>query len=230
MPVEKKSSYPCENMDHYIMNRVLRHRLRNLCAGVKMTIERIAASTMQSNPQIGSRCDIVAAELDSLRDFTDRMDLLFDRLPSPEVKSLFMMITDMRMDFLKNYPFCNFEIKGAELNVSVRNGSLIQLALTELLQNAGDAAGENGNVCLSWSLKPDGGLCFGIVNDGAPMPENIPLDPPVPFNTEKSRHDGLGLAIAFRIAGETGTQLRFNTDNNNTQIEFIIPEAEIING
>eukprot|EP00828_Plagiopyla_frontata_P047724 TRINITY_DN8910_c0_g1_i2.p4 TRINITY_DN8910_c0_g1~~TRINITY_DN8910_c0_g1_i2.p4 ORF type:complete len:159 (-),score=13.84 TRINITY_DN8910_c0_g1_i2:41-517(-) len=118
MPVEKNSSYPCKNMDHYIMNRVLRHRLRNLCAGVKMTIERIAASTMQSNPQIGSRCDIVAAELDSLREFTDRMDMLFDRLPSPEVKSLFMMITDMRMDFLKNYPFCNFEINGCLLYTS----------------------------------------------------------------------------------------------------------------
>jgi signal transduction histidine kinase len=230
MPVEKNSSYPCKNMDHYIMNRVLRHRLRNLCAGVKMTIERIAASTMQSNPQIGSRCDIVAAELDSLREFTDRMDLLFDRLPSPEVKSLFMMITDMRMDFLKNYPFCNFEINGAELDISVRNGSLIELALTELLQNAGDAAGENGTVCLSWSLKPDGSLCFGVANDGAGIPENIPLDPPVPFSTEKSRHDGLGLAIAFRIAGETGAKLLFNTGRTNTQIELIIPDAEIING
>lgn len=229
MSIENTPDYPCNNMDHKMMNRVLRHRLRNLCAGVKMTIERIASTTASTNPQIGSRCDIVIAELDNLRDFTDRMDLLFDVLPTPEQKNLFSIVTDLRMKFLQTYPFCNFELKGAELNITFEHGSWLQAVVDELLQNAGEAAGDNGDVVLAWE-QHENFFSFSVSNTGAGIPKEIPTDPPVPFYTEKSRHDGLGLAIAYRIAAFLGTELKIDSNESNTTIELKISDAEIVNG
>ncbi len=218
--------YPDDVMDHYRMNRVMRHRLRNLCAGVKMTVERISGMTASINPQIGTRCDIVIGELDSLRLFTDRMDWLFDALPSAEHKSLFELVSSLRMAFSPRFPFCNLDLGGTEAAIILPRGSWIFFALHELMVNAGEAAGENGKVSLAWSV--DGGtLQFTLGNDGEPFPSDIPCDPPVPFFTSRSRHDGLGLSIAHRVFQTVGATWGIIRENNMTTIKITIPETEI---
>lgn len=205
-----KTPYPDSSFDCHSMNRILRHRLRNLCAGVKMTIERIAATIGESHPRLVSRCDIIAGELDNLRDFTDRMDLLFDTLPPPQPKSLFELVTELRVNFPKSFPFANLSMSGPELMLNIRRGSWLLAALSELLNNAGEAAGDNGHVSLDWCFD-NHTLAFKVSNNGTQFPANIPTSPPVPFTTDKSRHDGIGLAIAQRIANELNASLSITT-------------------
>ncbi len=225
MAEENNSHYPDSVMDHYRMNRVMRHRLRNLCAGVKMTVERIANMTAATNPQIGTRCDIVVGELDNLRLFTDRMDWLFDALPQPEPKSLFELVSSLRMSFSPQFPFCNLDLGGTEATLVLHHGSWVFFALHELMVNAGEAAGENGKVTLKWSL--DNAIEFTIANDGEAFPDDIPLQPPVPFYTNRSRHDGLGLGIANRIFLAIGAKWDILRENNLTTVKITIPETEI---
>jgi signal transduction histidine kinase len=227
---ESSENYPENNIDLRLMNRVLRHRLRNLCAGVKMTMDRIASVTKESHPELGGRCDIIKAELDNLQTFTERMDMLFDALPSPESASLFEIISGLREFFAKKFPLSSLELEGPEINVSLAHGSWISEALKELITNAGEAAGTNdGIVKFSWNQTPDCPLEFKLENNGDKIPENTPVSPPEPFNTQKSRHDGIGMPLAFRIFCETGSEMKIDKDRENGALATIkLPKEELL--
>lgn len=226
---EFSEKYPENNIDLRLMNRVLRHRLRNLCAGVKMTMDRIASVTKESHPELGGRCDIIKAEFDNLQAFTERMDLLFDALPSPESSSLFEVISEIRESFAKDFPFCSLDLAGPEINASLIHGKWISTALKELITNAGEAAGANGIVKFSWNQTADCPLEFRIENNGNKIPEEIPAAPPKPFHTQKSRHDGIGMSLAFRIFCETGSEMTIDKDQESGAIVNIkLPKEELL--
>lgn len=220
------NKYPEGNIDFRKMDRILRHRLRNLCAGVKMTIDRIAETTSKTYPQIGSRCDIIKSEMDNLLAFTDRMDLLFDNFPEAQKKSLFEMVSELRSFFVKNFPLCSLDLNGPEAAMVFRHGSWLICALQELLLNAGAAAGSNGFVKFSWTDGPC--VSFTVSNQGRNIAPDVPLSPPQPFNTQQSRHDGIGLAIVFRICKETDSELIIdNSKENSVTVNIKLPKEEI---
>jgi len=225
----KDTDYPGDCIDLSQMNRVIRHRLRNLCAGVKMTANRIAETTKETHPRMSSRCEVIVSELDNLQEFTDRVDLLFAPLPSSTEKSLFEVISSLREEFMQTHPFSTLEFDGPESTVSFPNGSLIATCLSELLANAGEAASDNGNVQLSWSIENE--LTFTITNNGSKIPDEIPIDPPQPFNTLRSRHDGIGLSIAYRICKALESELFIdNTKEDQVTVKVQLSPEEFING
>ncbi len=229
-PGRTSGAYPEDALDLRRMNRTLRHRLRNLCAGVKMTIDRVADVVGRDNTQLGDRCLLIKAEMDALQGFTERMDLLFDVLPQPGPLSLFEVLSELREDFVKSFPLCAFELEGPECDVAFPKGSWLLIALKELLRNAGEAAGAEGSVSLSWRLEKDS-FSLEIVNGGEPFPPDTPLNPPQPFLSPKSRHDGLGLAIAFRICNEAAFKLDLrNRQGEGASASVLIPLGDFLNG
>ena len=193
-----------------------------------MTANRIAETTKETHPRMSGRCEIIASELDNLNEFTNRLDLLLDTLPTQMSKTLFEIISEVREEFVMNFPFCTFDIEGAEVAVSFRNGNLVKMILTELIQNAGDAAGNNGTVKLSWESEDT--FSFFVKNNGSKIPEEVPINPPQPFNTFKSRHDGIGLSIAYRICKAVDSELFIdNTKENIVTVMVQLPPEELIN-
>jgi len=227
---DSAASYPKGSLDLRKMNRALRHRLRNLCAGVKMTMDRIGSTAASTHPQLVDRCRIIVSEMDALQNFTERMDLLFDALPPAQPRSLFEIVSELRESFVKSFPFCSLELEGPEMEAAFPKGSLIQKVLEELLANAGEAAGANGSAKLKWGV--DGGsFVFEIVNGGAQIPSDIPLDPPEPFHSPKSRHDGIGLAIVCRICKESHFKLVLgNVRSEGASASIGIPSGDFLNG
>ena len=201
-------------LDRHRMNRIIRHRLRNLCAGVKMAVVRIAEQTSETHPQIGDRCSIIVSELDSLETFSSRMDLIFDPLPVPEPLTLTELISLLRAFFVQKFPFSTLLIEGEEGNSSCIHGSWGLVVLKELLTNAGEAAGFDHDVTLGWNLA-EKTISITVKNSGEPIPSEIPVNPPQPFFTVKSRHDGLGLAIAERICRAMDSTLIINSELEN---------------
>ncbi len=230
-PGKDSAPYPEGCVDLSRMNRALRHRLRNLCAGVKMTIERISETAAKTHPQLVDRCRIVSSEMDSLQRMTDRMDLLFDALPAPRPIPLFELLSELRELFVKAYPFCSLELSGPEVEVVFPKGAWLRTVLWELLQNAGEAAGANGRVDLGWRLS-GGEFHFEMLNGGSPIPDEIPLDPPQPFHTPRSRHDGIGLSIVCRICKEAGFGVKVSRarDGQGASASISIPPGEFLNG
>ncbi len=227
MPIEN-TNYPVEEIDLALMNRVLRHRLRNLCAGVKMTAARISETTKETHPRMSSRCEVIISELDNLNEFTNRLDYLFDNLPPSSSLSLFELVSELRESFSTKFPFCNLELNGIEAAISLYSGNLIKFCLKELLSNAGDAASNNGSVSLSWKITDV--FEISVSNTGPNIPENIPINPPQPFNTDKSRHDGIGLPIAYRICNQLNCKLLIdNTNENIVTVKIQLPPEEFTN-
>ena len=225
----KETNYPESCIDLNLMNRVMRHRLRNLCAGVKMTANRIADTTRETHPRMSSRCEIIASELDNLHEFTNRLDLIFDTLPATTPKTLFELISELRDEFAKKHPFCTLSFEGPETQLAFPNGSLIHTCLNELLTNAGEAAANNGHVTLSWQIEDE--FSFEITNDGNKIPDEIPINPPQPFNTLRSRHDGIGLSIAYRICKALDSELFIdNLKENTVTVTMQLSPEEFVNG
>ena len=218
------NEYPLNALDLHAFNRVLRHRIRNFCAGVKMTIERIGDRAAQVDPQISERCSLVISELSHLQTFTDKMELLFDDLPACQEVPLFQLIVKARELFVHAFPTTSFELVGPEAAMTLPHGSWLLLALTELATNAGEAAGFDGAVEFIWRVEPVVQFC--IVNDGDPIPESIPTEPPTPFFSERSRHNGLGLAIAYRLCLAMNASLSFQTMENGRTAASITCAAE----
>ena len=215
------------DLDLQQMNRILRHRLRNLCAGVKMTVLRISDTVAETHPRIPSRCDIIISELDNLQTFTDRMNLLFDPLPQPEDKLFYEIITELQERFSADFPLVSLSMSGKEYPYTIKNGSWLVIALGELLKNAAEAIDSEESVTFSW--RQEGDLIFRVQNTGSNIPDEIPCTPPKPFFTTKSRHDGLGWAITQRICNKLEALMRIdNLKKDVVVIEIIIPQELVI--
>ena len=212
--------------DSFQMNRIMRHKLRNHSAGLKMTLHRIQDVLETVDSQMADRCSLMLNELENLEHFTERMDLIFSDLPEEEPQMLFNVICDLRRRFAAAYPMCNLEFEGKECAALFARGNYIVIALWELLANAGEAAGLDGKVILRWELEDS--VKFTILNTGEEFPDNIPTEPPMPFYTEKGRHDGLGLAIVNRICRTLGGKFELLPQSNvGVTTEMELPREEL---
>ena len=189
--------YLRDNLDTRQMNRMLRHRLRNMCTGLRLATESIQIDASDVLPNIEGKCVAMIQELDDLLGFTQRMDLLFDQAPPSFPLEMDILVGQAADAMAQRFPFCELRLEGPEGGALIEKGSWIAIILDELLANAGQAAGRNGEVRFIWSLTPD--LEITVVNTGEPWPETIPINPPVPFHTTWGQHDGLGLAIVKRL-------------------------------
>ena len=144
------------------------------------------------------------------------MDLLFETLPESQNRSLFELISLSRGFFTNTFPLNNFFYSGEECNITFKHGSWIYLAIKELLFNAAEAAGPQGEPKLTW--KQNSVFEFKISNTGERFPISIPTAPPQPFYTEKNRHEGLGLAIVNRICSEMGGILKIEAGHDHLVI------------
>ena len=213
-------SYPCNVTDIITVNKRLRHRLRNLCAGVTMTTDRIAQLVEDLHPDLSMRCQVVKEEMLRLQVLTERMDLLYEILPVPESISLLELITELRAFFTQKFPFCNLILNGPQQDVSFKFGSYLLIALTELLQNVGEC-NSNSDLYMKWSI--DGNNVFFSVENilNEPFFKEVNLETPAPFITNKTRHDGLGLAIVQRLVLALDGELNLKIDKKEDVETFI---------
>ena len=82
-------SFNLSQDDLFQMNRVLRHRLRNHSAGMKMTLSAIEKELQAQGSPMAERCLLMKKELESLELMTERMDLVFADLPVQTESPLF---------------------------------------------------------------------------------------------------------------------------------------------
>ena len=184
------------------MNRILRHRLRNLCAGMRLGVESVAARTAESNPGLRQTYTLMLAELNDLLRFTKRMDALFGELPPAEPMTLSAIGDRVRNAIGALLPAFSFSPDWPESDAPVAAGSRYVAILEELVLNAAEAAGAAGRVELSVTQGPP--LEFVVANAASSWPKTVPTVPPCPFTTTRSRHDGIGLAIVQRLCDDAG--------------------------
>ncbi len=222
-------TYPSERIDLRCLNRVLRHRLRNLCCGMKMALERVSDQTGESFPSIRDNCVVMGSELDNLLTFTQRMDLLFETLPAPIPMTFFQLLTQCRLDLNERTPICKLRMAIPDLEIKILPVSLVRIALDELLKNAAEGA-TNDKISLKWEHGK--GLKFSVENTSLSISDHLVTIPPRPFVSHRGRHDGLGLAIIQRIADAIGGSFKFkqNADTGKVTTSLRIPVRHLKEG
>lgn len=208
-------------LDGQRMERVIRHRLRNFCAGMKM-----ALSAFDERPGLlpgeRERCSLMKAEVDDLQRLSDRLALAFGALPLLESRSVATLMGGLQEDFRRTFPCCTLETDGVLSQQPLPGGSWLEIVFRELLRNAGEAAGRAGTVRLYWRLEP--AFAAGVATVGVQWPPDVPDNPFLPFVTTRSRHEGLGLSIAQRLCHQL--QLRFaRAAATSGAVVFLIADA-----
>jgi signal transduction histidine kinase/CheY-like chemotaxis protein len=108
----------------------------------------------------------------------------------------------------------------------------MQLAVSHLLRNAGDALGPHGTLSVSTSVaasdSPDGidTITIRVQDDGCGMPADVLANATEPFFTTKSgsQHQGLGLAQASSVVNQaSGTLALTTTPGAGTRVDICLP-------
>lgn len=108
----------------------------------------------------------------------------------------------------------------------------MQLAVSHLLRNAGDALGPHGTLSVSTSVatsdSPEGNdtITIRVQDDGCGMPADVLANATEPFFTTKSgsQHQGLGLAQASSVVNQASGTLALTTaPGAGTRVDICLP-------
>lgn len=190
------------------MSHVLRHRLRNYASGIKTSAmllsrqlkDRLAPSELEYFPLIIRECDSLAA-------LTERLSLLFEELPAPAESAIGAVLDQVLARLRQRAPTVQLrtDIAPDVPARRVKAGAYLSVCLEEILTNACEASPASA-ILLRGVCEADG-VRFQVVDDGTGVEAGAMNNLFMPFYSTKSRHEGIGLAIARRLARAMGGEV-----------------------
>jgi signal transduction histidine kinase len=182
------------------------HELRNPLGVVESSVY-LLRQRLQEDPASARHLDRIQGQVSRAnRIITNLLDIVRDRAPTM-VPVLPAELVDRAVRLVRQERTLDVVVEHGKDVPSLRvDPDLIVQVLINLLQNAADAAGEAGHVCVSTEAAGD--VVRIVVNDDGPG-----IDPEIrhrlfePLVTTKSSGVGLGLALCQKLAGVHGGQL-----------------------
>jgi signal transduction histidine kinase len=207
------------------MNQVLRHRLRNLASGVKSAVSylakelegRLSAEEKEYFPLILKECDAIS-------EITNRLNLLFDEVPGGELAAVSEVLDILKTRMHKRFPTTELRVGGDArcLGTRVNGSGWLLTALDEVVTNAVEAA--PGRAVAIDCAEADGHLQVRVVDHGGGLGGETTERPFRAFSTTKTRHLGIGLAIAQGLLERLGGALAATSSpQGGTVVEVRLP-------
>ena len=103
---------------------------------------------------------------------------------------------------------------------------LMRQAMTHLLSNAADRAGEAGSVRISAEHVVGKGVRVCVANDGEALREEVAARVFEPFFTTKATGSGLGLAVVRRLIEDQGGRVTLDRDQPGVSFSIWLPAVE----
>lgn len=210
-------AYPFDCIDIRRFNQIIRHRVRNLCGGCRMILDTLHKTSGGAGRMPWQS---LYNEVEDMQTFSRRLDLLIEPLPEPEALPLSGILSEAGSTFAERFPLCSLTFDGPDTECELRSGNWCAAALEELLDNAGQAAGQNGTVEIAWTTSP---FQIVVANDGVPFPQSIPTHPPIPFRTTRPANDGLGLSLIYRLCLAMNLSLQVRNDLTDMTAAILAP-------
>lgn len=184
------------------MRRILRHRLLNIVSGVK-SANSLLASELEDRlaPREREYFPLIQKECDQVGIIVERMDAYFGPFPACAPIDVERVINGFRHNFCMDNPM-------AEVNMDIVLDDPTRKICSHCMQGILNEAVGNA---VEISRKPvmvlvrdsdEGGCTISIIDRGDPIPEDVLSMAFDPFFTGRTRHLGLGLAIAKRMVTE----------------------------
>jgi signal transduction histidine kinase len=206
------------------MNRVLRHRLRNLASGIRSSMvflsqemdDRLQPSEKEYFPLIIKACD-------SLQDVTLRMNLLFgDLVPGGEI-AVALLLDHVLLALHERFPMADIKthVESETTACTVTADECVRLALRELLVNAVEAApGKEVSLAIE---QRDGSLVFSVKDLGEDRSVSVE-EMMQPFFTKRTKHLGIGLPAAQRMVRFLSGSLQLARQESGGMLaEIVLP-------
>jgi two-component system, NtrC family, nitrogen regulation sensor histidine kinase NtrY len=182
--------------------RKMAHEIKNSLTPIRLTVEEMLARTDEANrPFMEQAAQIVVDEIETL----ERRIRAFSQFAAeppvrPEALDVNTVVEE-RIAFLKNaHPEIDYERRLAEVAPQVTaDADLVKGILTNLLENAAEAAGEGGRI-LAVTSCANGRVAIEVHDSGPGLSEQARASLFQPSITFKKKGMGLGLSIARKSA------------------------------
>ncbi len=209
------------------MNRVLRHRLRNLAAGIRTSTSLLSQELKDRlTPAETEYFPLIIDVCDRINEITDRFNLLFSDLPGGGECDVAAAIGAAVAALRRQIPTAQVRVDVDETTLGTRivSDQLVGIALREALTNAAEAS-------FGREIVLDGGsdeekLYLEVRDQGeglSPEKEALLF---CPFHAPRERHLGLGLAAARRALEQIGGEI---TATRNTPtglcVRLVLPRT-----
>ncbi len=186
--------------------RKMAHEIKNSLTPIRLTMEEMQARAGESDGAFtGQAAQIVVEEVDSLERRVRAFSEFATEPPVHPAPLDVNSIIEERIAFLKNgHPEVAYELRlEAGLATAVADADLVKGILTNLLENAAEAAGSGGRVLCSTALI-DGKVTAEVHDSGPGLSAEARQSLFEPTISYKKHGMGLGLSIARKSALLTG--------------------------
>ncbi len=189
------------------MSAVLAHEIRNPLGAIKGFAQLIGEKLDQSEKPFA---DTIVSETVRLENLVNDL-LRYGRPPEPHFRLVewFEIEERLRAHAARMAP-ARITFSGESVYWQTDPDLLVE-ALLNLMRNAVEAAGEDGEVRVEVKRHPVRGFCISVNDNGPGIPEKLRNKVMEPFFTTKSMGTGLGLAITDKIAGILGGKLQLRS-------------------
>jgi signal transduction histidine kinase len=209
------------------MAAVVAHEVKNPIAGIRGALQVIATrmpAESRDKPVVG---DIIA-RLDALNGIVH--DLLVFARPRQlrsESVNLDRVIRDTLMLLHRDPMFANLHVEFPQSDaVTSADAEQLQLVFTNILMNAAQAMGGNGEIAIGIERR-EHQFVVSIADKGPGMPPDVREKVFEPFFTTKHRGTGLGLPIARRIVSAHGGTIDIETpESGGTVVRVSLPATK----
>jgi len=207
----------------------LAHEFRNPLNSAMLQLDVLEARLERGQTDAASLLPVVSTVRHEMRRLGNLVsDLLsFARPPALELQSIVVneLLSELVVLERPKAALSSVELE-IELDPGVGEVELdperIRVAISNLLQNAIDAAGEGGRVWLrSRAADSEGAIAIEVEDTGPGFPEGAAIFDV--FYTTKEEGTGLGLPIAHRTATDHGGTLQASVANGRTRFVLKLP-------
>jgi signal transduction histidine kinase len=190
------------------MNRVLRHRLRNLAAGMSAATTLLGQGLQDRlKPEEKEYFPLLLQACDQIIDITNRLNALFDEPPPGPPREAAAVVRETMFDVRQRFPTANLELEVAAGDAARLTApeDLLRVALREVLTNAVEASA--GRTIVVRQTASGGRLRLSVRDQGPGVPPEARAQMRRPFFTTREHHLGVGLVLAQRAVRRLGGRL-----------------------
>jgi signal transduction histidine kinase len=207
------------------MARKVAHEIKNPLTPIRVTVEELARRAA-SNPAEAARmipeaARLVSEEVTVLNRIVDAFSR-FAKLPEPQLAptDLSAVAGDVAGMYAQGPARVQLSTPGA---VMVKADSLLlKEALSNIVKNAVEAAGPNGQVMVRVATEKGDGR-IEVTDSGPGFPAAFFEGGPRPYFTTKSGGTGLGLVVAQRITTDMGGKVNWSNAPSGARVTLAFP-------
>ena len=206
-----------------VLNRVLRHNLRNDVGIVRSYA--VEASDRTDDEEVSRLLDVVDRKADGLVDLGEkarRVERILAREPAPREVDLRGALGEVVESVGEAYPEATISLSCPEGSTVTAEPETLRVACENLIENAAEHGGEAPVVEVRVERTgPE--TRIEVVDDGPGIPD-LELDTLDAGEETPLQHgQGLGLWIAHWLSDRAGAELAFETDETGTRASLTFP-------